>query len=623
MIDEILRQWRACQFDFRSIAYPADPFQAAFPDWVDYYRLKSAIATVLQPAKILEIGVRYGYSYAAFKDGWPKAHYVGIDLNVDSFGGAGGAIEWARAMGEPAGDEFIVGNTQLMDRLPGDVYDLIHIDGQQDGEGTYHDLSVAVSQGRWLLVDGYFWSRPNCYSVSEFLMRHRDVIECALIIPGHAGEILIKVAPDFLKREQERRSAFGAAPAGGDTSESLRTTYTEAYFLENCGGWEFFRHCGAERLLDERLRTMLDLALAGRPRRLLDLGCGRGEIAFHAARQGVQVTAVDYSPVAIKIAQGAFANADQAQRERVEWVCASAAELSLEGEYDVVVAGDIVEHMAPAELERMYATVSRHLAPGGQFIVHTFPNSWFYRFDYPRRRRIAESVGAFLPKEPRSRYEKLMHINEQSPARMRRQLASHFENVLLWFLNPESPAGSLTRRMTRRELAGCRDLYAIASHQPIDAASLTTCLSMEALAPEEAAKVTLQVLACPEEASANAEFTAKIALRNGSNLPLHSRSPAPVHLSYHWKDETGERTIVGDGVRTMIAPGVACGAELDYDVTVLAPPSAGVFILEFQVVQEGIRWFGQTAAGGTPQVAVRVASPEPAKFFRAAEKPAC
>jgi 2-polyprenyl-3-methyl-5-hydroxy-6-metoxy-1,4-benzoquinol methylase len=615
MIDKILQEWRACDFDFRSIAYPDDPMRSAFPEWVNYYRLKAAIATVLQPRTILEIGVRYGYSYAAFKNGWPEAHYLGIDLDVDSFGGTAGAIEWARAMGEAAGDEFMIGNTQLMDRLPGDVYDLIHIDGQQDGEGTYHDLCIAISQGRWLLVDGYFWTQQNCHSASEFLFRYRDVIECAMIIPGYAGEILIKVDPDFLEREQERRSSLGIEHTAHTSSESLRTQYTEGYFLENCGGWESFKRCGAGGLLDERLRALLDLALASRPRRLLDLGCGRGEIALHAARQGVRVTAVDYSSAAIKIAQGAFDGADEALRERVEWVCASAAEMCLQGEYDVVVAGDIVEHMAPGELQRMYSTVSRHLARGGQFIVHTFPNSWFYRFDYPRRRRIAVSVGAFLPKEPRSRYEKLMHINEQSPARLRRELNRHFKQVLLWFLNPNTPAGSLTQSMTRRELAACRDLYAIASHQPIDRSTVVATLSMFPISEEQAAGVTLRILECPADAVVNQEFTVKVALHNGTDAILNSRPPYPVFFSYHWKNETHQRTLVHDGVRTALVPVAFPGSDCTYEVAVVAPSKPASCGLEVSLVQEGLRWFDEGGTDCATRTVVKVVASPPPAFF--------
>jgi len=38
----------------------------------------------------------------------------------------------------------------------------------------------------------------------------------------------------------------------------------------------------------------------------------------------------------------------------------------------------------------MYRRIAEHLAPDGLLIVHSFPNSWFYRYGYPRRRREAQ-----------------------------------------------------------------------------------------------------------------------------------------------------------------------------------------------------------------------------------------
>jgi 2-polyprenyl-3-methyl-5-hydroxy-6-metoxy-1,4-benzoquinol methylase len=599
MIEEILRRWRESTFDFRRIACPDDQLKDRFDEWVDYYRLKSAIAAVLKPATILEIGVRYGYSYAAFKDGYPQARYVGFDLDVDEFGGEAGALGWARKLGAGSGDEFLLGDSQKMTRLPGAGYDLIHIDGQQDGTGSYHDLSVAVSQGRYLLVDGYLWTRENCHSVSEFLLRYRDVIEWSLVIPGYAGELLIKVDPAFLERERRRLAGEG----GG--SEAVREDYTEAYYRNDCGGWETFARRRARRPEHARLRSLLDLALAGKPRRLLDLGCGRGEITYQAARAGVEVTAVDYSPAAIEIAKSCF-EGEKSLWERVEWFCGNAAELQLEGEYDAVIAGDLVEHMAPAEVDRMYATVRQHLAPEGRFIVHTFPNVWFYRYDYARRRRQAMALGAFLPPEPRSRYEKLMHLNEQSPQGLRRQLARHFEHVELWLLQPEDPAGNLVRPMRRRELAACRDLYAVASRAPVERASLARVLSMPPLAAQDAARVRLRVLACPAHAQAGEEFAAVVEVENASPEPLVTWPPHPVSLCYHWTDPESGRCIVHDGMRSPLAPGVFSGGRQVLEMSVQAPAGAGEFRLDFALVQEGVRWFGEDESGRLAAVLVHV-----------------
>src|SRR6202030_1076843 len=85
-----------------------------------------------------------------------------------------------------------------MKRFPDGIYDLIHVDGQQDGLGTFHDLRRAVSQGRWVLLDGYFWSRLNFFNANDFLLKFKEVISYAISIPGYAGELLIRVSNRYL-----------------------------------------------------------------------------------------------------------------------------------------------------------------------------------------------------------------------------------------------------------------------------------------------------------------------------------------------------------------------------------------------------------------------------------------
>ena len=97
-----------------------------------YYRLKFAIAKTLQPKSILEVGVRFGYSARAFLEASPAANLLGIDLDCNLYGGQKGALEWARQITAAYDAEFVTADTQQMKRLPGSIYDLIHVDGQQD-----------------------------------------------------------------------------------------------------------------------------------------------------------------------------------------------------------------------------------------------------------------------------------------------------------------------------------------------------------------------------------------------------------------------------------------------------------------------------------------------------------
>lgn len=583
-LGRIVRRARRSEYDFRTTACAQDPLAHLFSQWVDYYKLKRSIASELRPASILEIGVRFGYSAAAFLHANPAARYVGIDLDCDRFGGVNGAIEWARKIIAPFDATFVISDTQKMERLPGGVYDLIHVDGQQDAQGFPRDLALALKQARYVLVDGYLWTRSNFLNLSESLLRHADIVDWYGVIPGYAGDLLIKVSDQYLEQSQAlARTADGS-------SLPLRKCYSEEYYLKDCGGFESYTKHRGQVLQDGRLQAVAALTLLRGSGRALDLGCGRGELSYFLATHGFEVTAIDYSAAALCLAEKCFAD-DDGLRDAVAFVRGSICTAPLEGHYRVAIAADVIEHLAPAEVDQLYARVSDHLTPDGLLVVHTFPNAWYYRFDYPRRRRIADSVGAYLPEEPRSRYEQLMHINEQSPAVLQRQLEEHFRHVVLWFGDPADPGGSLIRRFTRRELCAARDLFAVASNEPISVAALRRCLVMDPLPSLAEGALSIMAKTPPQAVAVNSEFLIDLDIGNHTDVPLTSYPPHPIYVAYHWLDHTGASVVVWDGERTpaLVAARGRCHAK----ITIKAPDKTGDYLLRITLVQEKVRWLDE------------------------------
>ncbi len=575
MFQEIVELARQTGYDFRATACPDDRYRYLFDEWVPYYRGKWAIARRLQPASILEIGVRYGYSALAFLDACPTARYTGIDLDTELYGGAKGAIEWARARAAGRHAEFLVADSQTFSRFPGGDYDLIHIDGQQDQQGFQHDMEVALSQARYILVDGYFWTRDNFLSTSEFLLRYRDSIEYYGVIPGYAGDLLIAV------------KGRAAQPSGATSSDQIRHTYTSSYYLRDCGGFDTFKRTQGTRLEDPRLRAVAQIAALAPAGRALDLGCGRGELSIGLAAQGFQVTGIDYSADAIALAEAAK-QAAGGPAAQVRFLCSDLLTAPLEGQYQVAVAADVVEHLAPAELDRLYQRVASHLSGDGLFVIHTFPNSWYYRYEYARRLRIANSVGAYLPHNPRTRYEQIMHINEQSPRVLRRQLRRCFPHVLLWFSDHEviHPVANLERRFTIREMAQAGDLFAVASRRPIDPAAIVREFRMHpvALGP---GSVRISIRTAPRSVQAGSVFPLEVLVENHSPVKLKSFPPNPVHLAYHWILESTGQVVVFDGERTPLDP-LSTGP---CTMWVHAPRDPGTYRLRATLVQENVQWF--------------------------------
>ena len=655
MLDQILQLAQSCWYDFRSTAWPQDPLAYRFDESIPYYRTKWAIARTLLPGSILEVGAGSGYSAMAFLDACPTARYLGIDPAREALQPVPWeALRWARQVTRSYRADFVVADLKthlkLWGRFPGDRYSLIQIGGQFDEETVLRYLELALAQSDYVLLDASLWNQ-TLLPVATFLHRYRDVIEFFEGIGGLSGDLLIKPrAVSSMPAPPMTALPMTAPPVkAGAASQQLRDSYTHDYYLFDCGGYDSFKRSHGARLEDVRLHGVVSIARSrnrtspGNPAspgckaggRALDLGCGRGEIAVALARgltssgltsNGYHVTAVDYSPAAIELAQQA---ADAAGlRDRITFQCGDVNTVPFSGPYDVAVASDLIEHLTPAELDALYRRLARYLANDGALVVHTFPNRWFYQYEHARKWKAAQRLGAYLPRNPRSRYEQLMHINEQSPRVLRRQLGRFFPYVSLWFGSPWEPAGSLARKFSKSELRAAPDLFAVASHQPIDLDQIRSALEMRPLPELAADTLSIEVSAAdvahvgqagslrrvaqpaslrrlatgvqdiilPHNVRPGARLSLPVTLTNRSGYELRSLPPNPVHLCYHWLDPINQKAIVFEGERTRLYPALPGYGSEKYGVSIQAPWQRGEYLLRITLVQEGVRWFDSPPA---------------------------
>lgn len=195
-------------------------------------------------------------------------------------------------------------------------------------------------------------------------------------------------------------------------------TYSMDYFLNECDGHDEYAHTSG-KVLPRRLAATLSMAGDISGLRVLDLGCGRGELLRHCLERGASAVGVDYAPDALVLARRILPAIGNGL------IRADVQELPFgSNAFDLVFALDIFEHLHPSELERMLTEVCRVLVPEGRLIVHTMPNSWYYRFGYPLFRLVQRLRGVRLPRNPRDRwrYSKHVHVNEQSLVMLSRSL---------------------------------------------------------------------------------------------------------------------------------------------------------------------------------------------------------
>jgi cyclopropane-fatty-acyl-phospholipid synthase len=102
--------------------------------------------------------------------------------------------------------------------------------------------------------------------------------------------------------------------------------------------------------------------------RMLDIGCGWGALAIHAAtRHGVRVVGVTLSEEQARLARERAAEAGVADRIDVRLV--DYRDLT-DGPFDRVASVGMFEHVGPERLPEYFAAVYRLLRPGGLFLNH-------------------------------------------------------------------------------------------------------------------------------------------------------------------------------------------------------------------------------------------------------------
>ena len=152
-------------------------------------------------------------------------------------------------------------------------------------------------------------------------------------------------------------------PAGSRSDGKLNTTesrpgesvppevYTREYYLNVCeGNLEFVDSRG--RVLSDRLEDAMKTLSPVPGERILDVGCGRGEVVTASARTGAQVVGVDYAPDALLLSKETLSESGQDDAAKVALLLSNAKFLPFrDNSFDKVVMLDLVEHLYPNELD--------------------------------------------------------------------------------------------------------------------------------------------------------------------------------------------------------------------------------------------------------------------------------
>lgn len=101
--------------------------------------------------------------------------------------------------------------------------------------------------------------------------------------------------------------------------------------------------------------------------RVLDLGCGLGNLSIEAARRGAEVVAVDGSATAIERIRSVAA----AEKLNITPVLADVGSYAITGQFDTVIAIGLLMFFPQEKALVLLSDIQEHVAEGGLAIVNT------------------------------------------------------------------------------------------------------------------------------------------------------------------------------------------------------------------------------------------------------------
>lgn len=443
---------------------------------------------------------------------------------------------------------------------------------EQGADALYEALETASRQSTSLLVEGCFHNSIIQQVVQRFLERNKNLLErTATEMAGDAGNLLITL----------RCCGFSPTQTG---YAALEDAYSRAYYLHDCGGYDVFRESQGKRV-DQRLTDLCQLVHPQAGEQILDIGCGRGELSYALAKSGAEVTGVDYSGDAIALALETYTD----RPVNLRYLRADIFQMPDLETYDKLVMADVVEHIEQPVLEQIFEKLRNSLSPKGLLVIHTAPNLDYYRIAYPRKRKSAAACGCYLPAEPRSYYEKKMHINEQTPASLEAALKKHFPFVRVWTGQVYELAEEKSPEQASEEI----DIFAVACQ---DDEPLRRCEDLFTKPPVfEQCHVTFAAKDVRLPAG-QTKTVADVSIVNHGEQVLTSRRKYPICLAYRICDLSGD--VVFDlGKWTTLEEPILAGEEGTVAMPLFAPSSlerGRDYLVQVTLVADQCFWFDQT-----------------------------
>jgi SAM-dependent methyltransferase len=161
------------------------------------------------------------------------------------------------------------------------------------------------------------------------------------------------------------------------------------------------------------------------PCKTIDLGCGTGNYAIYLASEGFDVTAVDISSSAIKIAKN---NASQKGIDCNFTVADILGDLKqIQSTFNFAYDWELLHHIFPSDREKYIRNVYRLLNPGGQYLSVCFSeeNLQFGRVGKYRKTPLETVLYFSSENELRVLYESFFKVEELKTIEIKGKFSPH------------------------------------------------------------------------------------------------------------------------------------------------------------------------------------------------------
>jgi len=247
----------------------------------------------------------------------------------------------------------------------------VNIDGNDPCDIQVHDAETyrrILTRGSLGFGEAYMDGLWDCQQLDSMLTRLLSTL--ASVVGG------------WLINHQSPRRAFRIGERHYDIGNELFEAMLDPTLSYSCGYWA---HAGN---LEQAQRDKLDMIcrkLELRPgERLLDIGCGWGGLARHAAQHyGVEVFGITVSREQLTLGRKRCAGLP-VTLELMDY-------RDLQGQYDKIASVGMFEHVGPKNYTTFFDTVRRLLAHDGLMLLHTIGDTttshssdpWIDKYIFP------------------------------------------------------------------------------------------------------------------------------------------------------------------------------------------------------------------------------------------------